>query len=41
MKNLRERKNYLLLLAANSIGEPLQALKEAFTGCSTTTFVGR
>jgi len=38
--NRRERKNRLLLLAADCVGKPLQALKEALTGCSTTTFVG-
>ena len=37
----RERKNRLLLLAADCVGKPLQTLKETFTGCSTTTFVGR
>lgn len=39
--NCRERTNRLLLLAADCVGKPLQALKEAFTGCSTTIFVGR
>ena len=39
MEIAAREKNRLLLLAADCIGKPLQALKEALTGCSTTIFV--